>query len=791
MDTTPESRATKYTLDSYGRITKIAPQGTTPSCVYPISITYGGSGYDNNQVTEIDQESDATSCTGSDSTRTTTIGHATSGATKGFINQVVTPTMTTTYTPDDDGRMTGIGLPGSRSITLGYDDDGALTAVTPPLGSSYKHQFVENSLDLLGTYEPPALSGYVNTTYTYDLDGLLIGTHPPTANVVTYTRDSAGRVSGVSYNDPVSGTITVTMSYDATTGHACTSGCTASNGSSTGLDPGTTTTDAYDGDLMTSETTAFTSPTASHTVDWGYDDHLRLQTRDIDAESFTSTTLGYDQDDNIASATVDGPSTMYVYRGSTGLISCTNLTNICEVYTYNAFGELKEQKAVNGSCTSSCSPSGTTLLDIQYGHNSDGRIDTKNEVIGLSSCDWTYAYNAEDYTTNTNLYPEYLYTAARSGGTNCGALSYTSKYDADGNIKGTADFYGSFASTFNAQDQLTYDGYWSYAYDAQGNVRSQSAYGEYSYMYYDPLGNLREGVNYPSSTYGFDIDVKNRRVGRVAGGSFIGGYVYDGDRVIAELDSSGALKSYFVYVTKANVPDIMVASDGTVYRMLSDQIGSVRRVINVSTGASIENLSFDPYGLTVSWPNATAIWPTVQPFGFAGGIWDSTTALYRFGARDYSPFKGSWWSKDPILVNGGLNLYRYCNADPINCVDPSGHGPEALAGLAEPAILGIDAIIAADCVLYGCDNTLVPLYNHFFPQGKPANDNGTPCDPASDAAGDDKSDDCELQYTNDLSTCRSLGRRSKKKAALCYASALERLNACKAGQPLPPLQGWW
>jgi len=64
--------------------------------------------------------------------------------------------------------------------------------------------------------------------------------------------------------------------------------------------------------------------------------------------------------------------------------------------------------------------------------------------------------------------------------------------------------------------------------------------------------------------------------------------------------------------------------------------------------------------------------PGFQPFGFAGGLWDTDVGLVRFGARDYDASVGRWVSKDPIRFGGGPNLYGYVEGDPVNLADPSG-----------------------------------------------------------------------------------------------------------------------
>jgi RHS repeat-associated protein len=65
--------------------------------------------------------------------------------------------------------------------------------------------------------------------------------------------------------------------------------------------------------------------------------------------------------------------------------------------------------------------------------------------------------------------------------------------------------------------------------------------------------------------------------------------------------------------------------------------------------------------------------PALQPFGFAGCLYDEDTKLCHFGAREYDAEVGRWLQKDPILFEGGdSNLYSYVLQDPVNFIDPSG-----------------------------------------------------------------------------------------------------------------------
>ncbi len=71
-------------------------------------------------------------------------------------------------------------------------------------------------------------------------------------------------------------------------------------------------------------------------------------------------------------------------------------------------------------------------------------------------------------------------------------------------------------------------------------------------------------------------------------------------------------------------------------------------------------------------PKSSFQTPGFQPFGFQSGLHDPDTGLVQFRARWYDPSTGRWLSKDPILLEGGLNLYAFCGNDPVNFTDPLG-----------------------------------------------------------------------------------------------------------------------
>ena len=140
----------------------------------------------------------------------------------------------------------------------------------------------------------------------------------------------------------------------------------------------------------------------------------------------------------------------------------------------------------------------------------------------------------------------------------------------------------------------------------------------------------------------------------------------DGLKPLVEMDGQGRVVSRFVYATHANVPDYLVKG-GQTYRVITDVRGSVRLVVNVATGNIAQQMNYDEYGQVTQDTN-----PGFQPFGYAGGLYDSITKLAHFGARDYDPSTGRWLSKDPIGFDGGSNWFAYCGNDPVSYLDPLG-----------------------------------------------------------------------------------------------------------------------
>jgi len=264
---------------------------------------------------------------------------------------------------------------------------------------------------------------------------------------------------------------------------------------------------------------------------------------------------------------------------------------------------------------------------------------------------------------------------------------------------------------YNAEDQLTAEGATgsvrSYGWDNRGRLISRSATASTNGFTYgwDSRDHMTSSVNTTASTTRtYQYDPSGRLVAARGGGLSDEFFVYrDGTEPIAW--TRGAVRQYYVYGSQRHVPDLIyedIDSDAeieNVYRVLTDERGSVRMVVRIGAAVGVtpappsiaQLIEYDVFGN----PTFPVGGEGVQPFGFAGAIWLGHARFWHMGARDYDPAVGRWTSKDPIRFAGGTNLYVYCEGDPVNWVDSTGGKRESIGvfdGIVQSIAIGRDAV---------------------------------------------------------------------------------------------------
>ena len=231
-------------------------------------------------------------------------------------------------------------------------------------------------------------------------------------------------------------------------------------------------------------------------------------------------------------------------------------------------------------------------------------------------------------------------------------------------------------ATYDAQDRLLTHGDYRYTWTANGDLATRTHQPTNTTLttVYDSFGNLQQATLPDGRVLDYTTDGRHRRVQKKLNGVVVAQYLYLNQlEPIAVLDAAGAIVASFVYADRPNTPSLMYRG-GRTYRLVADQVGSIRLVIDVADGAIAQRIDYDEFGRILADTN-----PGFQPFGFAGGLLDRDTGFVRFGARDYDPVTGRWTAKDPAGFDGGENLYVYGDGDPVNMIDVTGETPAFLA----------------------------------------------------------------------------------------------------------------
>ncbi|MGN0855106.1 MAG: RHS repeat domain-containing protein, partial [Kiritimatiellia bacterium] len=115
------------------------------------------------------------------------------------------------------------------------------------------------------------------------------------------------------------------------------------------------------------------------------------------------------------------------------------------------------------------------------------------------------------------------------------------------------------------------------------------------------------------------------------------------------------------------------------------------------SGQMVASYAYGPFG-----ESAVAAGPMADRFSFRFMTkrWDSSLGLYDFGERWYSVALRRWINRDPLGEDGGVNLYAFCDNDPVNTIDPNGCIPLDtiwdLANVVYDICVGDEVALAAD-----------------------------------------------------------------------------------------------
>ena len=197
-----------------------------------------------------------------------------------------------------------------------------------------------------------------------------------------------------------------------------------------------------------------------------------------------------------------------------------------------------------------------------------------------------------------------------------------------------------------------------YIYDQQGNMVSDGM----KNFIYDAMNRLSQVTNSEGHMQVNHYDGEGLRAEMEENGRLVS-FLFDGDKVAAETECDGNVIRYIRGYE-------LISSDSekakTYYHYTSDEMGSITHVTD-EAGNVCNHYEYDAFGeFTVREESIS------NRFGYAGEQYDSIADLYYLRARFYNPVIGRFIQED-TYYGDGLNLYSYCQNNPVGYVDPSGH----------------------------------------------------------------------------------------------------------------------
>jgi len=345
-------------------------------------------------------------------------------------------------------------------------------------------------------------------------------------------------------------------------------------------------------------------------------------------KSFTNPfgqTVSYEYDEvgNVTQVIYPGNlSVTYTYDALNRLQSVKNWLDQTTVYTYDDAGRLTSVSNFNGTVTS-------------YGYDKANRLTAlQNITEPLGKTISSYAYTLDGNGNKTGVEQKEPLPPVMP--IEVTAFVYNSK-------KNRLLSAGASTFVYDNEGQLSGGGSATYGFDYEHRLTSIGGVDSVTYLY-DGSGNRLQAT-------------RNGVITR---------YIYDGaGNLLAETDGFNTITRYYIY-SRGLIA--MVTPAGQVYTYHYNGIGSTIAMSDMNKNI-VNKYFYTPYGKLTNQNEVIG-----QPFKYVGshGVLCEPSGLYYMKARYYDPETSRFISEDPIGLDAGVNLYAYCNNNPINFVDPSG-----------------------------------------------------------------------------------------------------------------------
>ena len=297
-----------------------------------------------------------------------------------------------------------------------------------------------------------------------------------------------------------------------------------------------------------------------------------------------------------------------------------------------------------------------------------------NEIKHINKYDNLNRLVAKEIKTDTKTFNQsYTYD-------NNGNLSKIERLDSNDNVLSTTD-YNRLASNSYKLTSVT------------GDINATLSYGSGFNPTNITINGVSRNITYEGKrikTYGNNTYFYNEqgiRVKKVSEDGYTKEYILEGNKILCEKilklnneSNTYSLIGQLFYHYDLNNELVSVENEGNIYFYVKDLLGVIHKIVDVN-GNTVVQYIYDSWGKLINsyYGSVGAFVAQYNPFIYKSYYYDKETKLYYLNSRFYSPELKQFLTIDDINYLdeslGNMNLFSYCNNNPIMMVDPSGHFP--------------------------------------------------------------------------------------------------------------------